>query len=189
MQEDMELWLTFKSGDVKGFELLVMKYKVTVFNTVHSIVGDRGMADDITQEVFLKIYNSVNDFKEKSSFSTWVYRITVNTALNELRKKKKNTVSLETEINNDEKLQLKDVLRSDENLDKYLEDKHVSETVQKMLNALPEKYRMVVVLKEVDGLAYNEISEVLGISLAQVKIWLFRARQFLKSKLEAVYEL
>ncbi len=188
MEEDFELLAKFKKGDQQAFELLVRKYKTTVFNTIYSIMGNAQEADDIAQEVFLKVYTKASSFKGKSSFSTWLYRITVNKCIDELRRRKNKIISYETEFNQEEKLKLKDVLASRENdITEKLRQKELQDIIQKAMNSLPEKYRIILTLKEIEGLSYKEISQIMKISLAKVKIWLFRARQKLKGKLAFLY--
>jgi len=188
MEEDFELLAKFKKGDQQAFELLVRKYKTTVFNTIYSIMGNAQEADDIAQEVFLKVYTKADSFKGESSFSTWLYRITVNRCVDELRRRKNKIISYETEFNQEEKLKLKDVLVSGENdITEKLRQEELQDIVQKAMNSLPEKYRIILTLKEIEGLSYKEISQIMKISLAKVKIWLFRARQKLKGKLAFLY--
>ncbi|TET25795.1 MAG: sigma-70 family RNA polymerase sigma factor [Candidatus Aminicenantes bacterium] len=188
MEEDFELLAKFKKGDQQAFELLVRKYKTTVYNTIYSIIGNAQEADDIAQEVFLKVYTKADSFKGKSSFSTWLYRITVNRCVDELRRRKNKIISYETEFNQEEKLKLKDVLASRENdITEKLRQKELQDIIQKAMNSLPEKYRIILTLKEIEGLSYKEISQIMKISLAKVKIWLFRARQKLKGKLAFLY--
>lgn len=188
MEEDFELLAKFKKGDQHAFELLVRKHTITVFNTIYSIIGDAQEADDIAQEVFLKVYTKAGSFKGKSSFSTWLYRITVNRCVDELRKKNKKIISYETEFSEEEKLKLKDVLAGKEgDITEELRQKELQDIIQKAMNSLPEKYRIILTLKEMEGLSYIEISKIMKISLAKVKIWLFRARQKLKEKLAFLY--
>jgi len=188
MEEDFELLTKFKKGDQHAFELLVRKYKMTVFNTIYSIIGNAQEADDIAQEVFLKVYTKAGGFKGKSSFSTWLYRITVNRCVDELRKRNSKIISYETEFNEEEKLKLKDVLASKEkDSTQELRQKELQDIIQKAMNSLPEKYRVILTLKEIEGFSYNEISQIMKISLGKVKIWLFRARQKLKEKLAFLY--
>jgi len=188
MEEDFELLAKFKKGDQQAFELLVRKYKTTVYNTIYSIMGNAQEADDIAQEVFLKVYTKADSFKGESSFSTWLYRITVNRCVDELRRRKNKIISYETEFNQEEKLKLKDVLASRENdITEKLRRKELQDIIQKAMNSLPEKYRIILTLKEIEGLSYKEISQIMKISLAKVKIWLFRARQKLKGKLAFLY--
>ncbi|MFQ5867285.1 MAG: RNA polymerase sigma factor [bacterium] len=188
MEEDFELLAKVKKGDQQAFELLVRKYKMTVFNTIYSIMGNPQEADDIAQEVFLKVYTKAGSFKGESSFSTWLYRITINRCLDKLRNRKNRIISYETEFNQEEKLKLKDVLVSKEgDITEELRKKELEDIVQKAMNSLPEKDRIILTLKEIDRLSYKEISQVMKISLTKVKIWLFRARQKLKEKLAFLY--
>jgi len=188
MEEDFELLAKFKKGDRQAFELLVRKHKTTVFNTIYSIIGNAQEADDIAQEVFLKVYTKAGSFKGKSSFSTWLYRITVNKCVDELRKINNKVISYETEFNEEEKLKLKDVLASKEkDSTEELRQKELQDIIQKAMNSLPEKYRIILTLREIEGLSYNEISQIMKISLDKVKIWLLRARQKLKEKLLFLY--
>ncbi|MCJ7645585.1 sigma-70 family RNA polymerase sigma factor [bacterium] len=188
MEEDFELLAKFKKGDQQAFESLVRKYKMAVFNTIYSIIGDAQEADDIAQEVFLKVYTKAGSFKRKSSFPTWLYRITVNRCLDELRKRKNRIISLETEFDQDEELKLKDVLASKEgDITEELKRKELEDIIQKAMNSLPERDRIILTLKEMEGLSYKEISQIMKISLGKVKVWLFRARQKLKGKLSFLY--
>jgi len=188
MEEDFQLLDKFKKGDQHAFESLVRKYKITVFNTIYSIIGNTEEAEDITQEVFLKVYTKAGSFKGKSSFSTWLYRITVNRCVDEIRKRNNKIISYETEFDEEEKLKLKNILASKEaDITEELRKKELEDIIQKAMNSLPEKYRIILTLKEIEGLSYNEISQIMKISLAKVKIWLFRARQKLKGKLTFLY--
>jgi len=188
MEEDFQLLAKFKKGDQHAFELLVRKYKMAVFNTIYSIIGNAQEADDIAQEVFLKVYTKVGSFKGKSSFSTWLYRVTVNRCVDELRKRNNKIISYETEFDEEEKLRLRDILAGKEgNITEGLIKEELEVIVQKAMNSLPEKDRVILTLKEIEGLSYNEISKIMKISLDKVKIWLFRARQKLKEKLAFLY--
>jgi len=188
MAEDFELVGKFKKGDQHAFELLVRKHKMAVFNTIYSIMGNTQEADDIAQEVFLKVFTKAGSFRGESSFSTWLYRIVVNSCLDELKKRKNKIISYETEFSEGEKLKLKDVLATREgDIIEDLRKKELQDIIQKAMDSLPEKDRIILTLKEIEGLSYNEISQIMKISLGKVKIWLFRARQKLKEKLSFLY--
>ena len=189
MDNDIDYLEAFKKGNHQAFEKLVSKYKDIVFNRAYSIVGNIHEADELSQEVFLQVYYSAGSFKYKSSFSTWLYRVTVNKCLNELRKKKKRTVSLEDELNEEEELKIKDVLRSsEESIENKMLREEQRKIIRKILSSLPEKYRLILTLNNIENLSYKEISEELGISIDRVKIWLYRARQKLKERLEPLYK-
>ncbi len=190
MDEDIELLESFKKGSQQAFERLVSKYKVMVFNTIYSIGGNINEADDIAQDVFIKVYCSAASFKYKSLFSTWLYRITVNKCIDELRKKKNKSISLESELNHEESLKLKDVLQSyHDNVEEEIARKEMQDIIHKVLNSLPEKYRLILTLKEIEKLSYKEIAQIMNISINKVKIWLFRSRGELKEKLEPFVEV
>ncbi|MEW6040939.1 MAG: RNA polymerase sigma factor [Elusimicrobiota bacterium] len=165
-----------------NFDDIVKNYKNRVFDTIYSIAGNSPEADDIAQEVFLKVYKNLHKFRADSSLPTWIYRITVNTCLDKLRKKNRENIFLETELNEMEKKHVKEAVIED------FPDPHLTESVQKALNSLPDKYRIIITLKEIDGLSYKEISEVMKISIHKVKVWLFRARKQFKTKLSFLSE-
>lgn len=185
IDDDIEVVELFKKGDKQAFEHLVVRHKAAVFNTIYSITGGAADADEIAQEVFLKVYFSAGTFRGKSSFSTWLYRITVNKCMDELRKHKGKFISLESEIDEEESLMIKDVLRDkNENIEEKMMGREIQGIMQKVLRSLPEKFRVILVLKELENLSYKEISEVTGTSMNGVKVNLFRARQKLKEKLK-----
>jgi len=187
MAEDFELLDKIKKGDPQAFEEIVKKYKMNVFNTIYSVMGNIQDADDIMQDVFIKVYDTIGKFKGQSSFSTWLYRITVNKCIDEIRKRKNKFLSYESELNEEETFKLKNVI-SDEAIDVIdeLRKKEIEEIVRKTIDLLPEKFRIVLTLREIDNLSYKEISDVMNVSVNRVKILLFRARQKLKEKLKNV---
>lgn len=182
MDPDFILLKKFIEGDARAFKEIVNKYKNTVYDTAYSICGRHDEADDIAQEVFLKIYRNAGKFLGKSSFKTWLYRVTVNQAITNLRKKKSGLGVYDEEFTDNEKFKAEDFTVAND-AGRWLQKEHIRETIQKALRMLPEKYRTVVVLKEIDGLSYNEIAEALNISVGRVKIRLFRAREKLKGLL------
>lgn len=173
MNEEMTCIERFLAGENEGFEILVKKYQDRVLNIVYSLVGQDREAEDIMQEVFLKVYDGLKGFKHKSQFSTWLYRITVNTTYDFLRKRK-NLV---------EEAFLDKITafygRPDDTL--LLEEKE--EMVQEALNKVPFKFRTALVLKDIEGLSYKQISEVLGCGIGTVESKIYRARMFLKKEL------
>lgn len=194
METDRELIEAFKKGDQEAFAQLITKYKQTVFRAIYSLVPRQAEADDLAQEVFLQVYDSIDSYKYKSAFSTWLYRITVNKCYYELRKKKRH-VSLEAELSDTagkhegEALKMKDLLVDDqESAEDRMINKETQELVRKLLGTLPEKYRMILTLKEIENLSYLEIARIMDISMDKVKVWLFRARLQLREKLLPYYQ-
>ena len=173
MSEEITCIERFLAGENEGFEILVRKYQGRVLNIVYSLVGQDREAEDIIQEVFLKVYDNLKGFKQKSQFSTWLYRITVNTTYDFLRKRKGLA---------EEGLFEKIVAfygRPDDDL--LLEERE--EMVQAALNKVPFKFRTALVLKDIEGLSYNQISEVLCCSIGTVESKIYRARMFLRKEL------
>jgi len=184
VNSDIELIDLIKKGNHAAFEQIVTKYKSTVFNIIYSVTGDISEADDISQEVFAKIYFSINSFKGKSLFSTWLYRITVNECMNAINKKKHKTISLDAEFLEKNDGTIKDILHdNEEDIEKQIMRKETQEFVRNLILSLPEKYRIIITLKHIENLSYEEITKAMNVSMDKVKIWLFRARQNLKEKL------
>ncbi|MCL2390845.1 MAG: sigma-70 family RNA polymerase sigma factor [Endomicrobia bacterium] len=182
MLSDIQLVKLAKEGHLNAFESLITKYKDKVFNIAFSFTSNYSESDDITQNVFLKVYSNLDSFEEKSAFSTWLYRISVNECYNGLKKRKKNTVSLETEVKNKDDISLKDVLADpNANVEQNSISAETQSMIRKALLELPEKYRMIVTLRDIEDISYEEIAQIMKISDAKVKVWLFRARNKLKS--------
>ncbi|OGS21932.1 MAG: hypothetical protein A2252_04135 [Elusimicrobia bacterium RIFOXYA2_FULL_39_19] len=188
MQEDIKLLEAFKQGDMQAFETLVIKYKTPVFKAIYTIVGNVQEADDIAQEVFIKVFNNAGSFKFQSSFYTWLYRITYNECFDYMKKHKKKFVSLESELNDEELTSLLDILKDDSvSIENQLISTELQGLVIKELNSLPEKYAKVLTLIELQQLSYKETAELMNISVNKLKVWMFRARTKLKNKLEPLY--
>ncbi|MCL2485825.1 MAG: RNA polymerase sigma factor [Endomicrobia bacterium] len=181
MFSDIQLIKLTKDGHLNAFESIITKYKDKVFNIAFSFTSNYSESDDIAQNVFLKVYSNLDSFEEKSAFSTWLYRITVNECYNGLKKRKKNTISLETEVAGKEDISLKDVLADPKaDLEKNSLSVETQNIIRKALQELPEKYRMIVTLRDIEDISYEEIAQIMKISDAKVKVWLFRARNKLK---------
>ena len=173
MDEDIILINQFVGGEERGFEMLVKKYQNRALNIVYSVVGNDRDSEDILQEVFMKVYNSLRSFKQDAQFSTWLYRITVNTTYDFLRRRR-HLVALEDipQVN----------LVADNSQDSlHIKDRDYQ--IRKALESIPFKYRTAVVLKDIEGLSYQEIARVLGCSIGTVESRIFRARQLLKERL------
>lgn len=174
MNEDRLYIEQFLRGDEKGFEMLVKKYQNRVLNIVFSLIGQDRESEDIMQEVFMKVYHGLRSFKEQSEFTTWLYRIVMNTAYDFMRKRK-NFVSDEAILEQGVAAHggPKDVLLAQEK----------EAMIQKALGSIPVQFRAAVVLKDIEGLSYGEISRVLKCRIGTVESRIFRARQLLKETL------
>lgn len=174
MNEDILYIRKFLSGDAEGFAMLVRKYQDRVLNIIYSLIGQDRESEDIAQEAFLKVYHNLGSFRQQSQFSTWLYRIVVNTAYDFLRKRK-NFVSNEVAIE-------KSVSSYDSPAQALLR-KEKNAILEKALVKVPLQYRAALILKDIEGLSYGQISEVLGCNIGTVESKIYRARQFLKQEL------
>ena len=176
-EEELAVIRKVQNGDVNAFEDLVAAYEKNVYNLALRMTGSPEDAEDMAQEAFIKAYNSLSSFRGESKFSVWLYRIVSNVCLDFLRKRKKQgTVSLSVEDDEGEEAQLDlpDLSQSPEAL---LEKKLTREAVQRGLAALPEDARHILLLREIQGLSYEEIGETLGLEAGTVKSRIFRARK------------
>ncbi|TSA19322.1 sigma-70 family RNA polymerase sigma factor, partial [bacterium] len=165
-------------GEHAAFRVLVERYQERIRNLIYSIFHEPGVVDDLSQEVFIKAYEALHQFRFQSSFYTWLYRIAVNKSRDELRKRKvRRWVSLQSMMeSSDKELAAKIVAEP--------QDNELQELLAAGLKSLPEKYRIAVILKDVDGFSYEEIAEIMECEIGTVKSRLSRARAMLRKILE-----
>lgn len=176
-EEELAIVERVLGGDVNAFEALVLSYEKNVYNLALRMVKNAEDASDITQDAFVKAYSSLASFRGESKFSVWLYRIVSNTCLDFLRSRSRRpAVSLY--VDNDEgeeaELDIPDVSQSPEEL---LERRLTRESVRRGLDALSTEYRQILLLREIQGLSYEEIAETLSMELGTVKSRIFRARK------------
>lgn len=169
--QDKELIAQILENKDKGFEMLVKRYQNSVLNIAYSLIGNKHQAEDIAQEVFIKVYKSIETFRGLSKISTWLYRITLNSSYDFLRRRKKFVP-----LDEYGPIQAPHTSSTD-----FLERKEKKELVQKAIDGLPFKYRKVVVLKDIENLSYKDIANVLQCRIGTVESRLFRARKMLKN--------
>ena len=164
-------------GDVNAFERLVTEYEKNVYNIALRMTGNSEDAADMTQEAFIKAYNSLGNFRGDSKFSVWLYRIVSNVCLDFLRSRtRKPTVSLSVEDDEGEEAQL-DVADESQSPELLLERSLTRDAVRRGLDQLAPDYRQILLLREIQGLSYEEISQALALDLGTVKSRIFRARK------------
>ncbi len=164
-------------GDTNAFEELVLEYEKKVYNVALRILGNSEDAADMTQEAFIKAYNSLPGFRGDSKFSVWLTRIVSNLCLDFLRSRSRRpTVSLSVEDDGGDDVQL-DVADVSQSPELLLERSLTRESVRRGLKALPEDYRQILLLREIQGLSYDEIAEALNIEVGTVKSRIFRGRK------------
>ena len=168
-----------KQGDEEAFGVLVKKYKTKVFNLAYSFTKDRETADDLAQEVFIKVYYALEKFKFKSGFGTWLYRIAVNHLKDHLRKHaKERHISLEA-LGREPSLS-EDEIKKKEKAQEAADRKKL---LYESLQSLPEKYQVILSLRDIQGHSYEEIAGILRLSPGTVDSRLHRARKMLRKKI------
>jgi RNA polymerase sigma-70 factor, ECF subfamily len=184
---DRRLVERFLRGDARAFELLFRKHQSYAFNVAYGLVGNSDDAADITQEAFLRVHRNMERFRGDASFTTWLYRVVVNLAITELRRRTRSRTLLMEDIAPAE------AWRSEEDGDDapalHLEIDAERETVQQVLKHLPADYRAVLVLRHFQQLAYEEMCQVLGLTMSQVKTRLHRARRMFKERYQCLVEV
>lgn len=168
-----------QKGDIDAFETLISSYEKIAYNIALKMLKNREDAMDISQEAFIKVYKSIDKFNFKSSFSTWLYRIVVNTCIDHLKKKKKvYSIDSTVETQNGEiHTEIPDTTNNPEQL---MEKKLTKELVHRSINELSETHKVVIVLRDIQGFSYEEISQIIGCSQGTVKSRISRARSALK---------
>ncbi len=184
---DAVLIRAIQAGDIAAFDKLVLKHKDKLFNLVYWFLGDYQEANDCAQETFIKVFKSLKKFRFESAFSTWLYRIAINTCKNRLKSSayrwKKKTVPLENpEGANGGNFSL-EIQNYSTSPVIQLEKKERLMLIQKSINSLPEEQKRVVVLRDIQGLSYDEIADITGLNLGTVKSRLARGRLELRNKL------
>jgi RNA polymerase sigma-70 factor (ECF subfamily) len=176
--DDTALVNAFLAGESRSFDVLVERYQARLLNFVYRIVGDRERAEDLVQEVFIRVHRHLGRFDRSKKFSTWIYTIASNLGKNELRNRARNPLVLFTSITqgwDDEErpLEFEDPsARPDDQFRK----RHVKELVEQSVAKLPKHHREVFVLREIEGRSYEEIAEITHCNLGTVKSRLNRAR-------------
>lgn len=188
--EDTELIRAINSGHKSLFHDLVKKYEQKLYNFGLRMCGETRDAEDMVQDTFLNVYRYLGDFRYEASFKNWLYRIASSACIKKRRKSKfapKKDISLEDFIT-EGKENIPDSLPqwASEPLEKIL-NSELSENIQESILSLPEKYRIVLVLRDIEGFSTGETAQILNIKPASVKVRLHRARLFLREKLKGYF--
>lgn len=168
------------NGNLDAFDELIEKYQKTAYNIALRMLKNPDDAMDISQEAFIKVYKSIKTFNFESAFSTWLYRIVTNTCLDFLRKKNANVYSIDNPIQTDDGEIERDIPDSSDGPEEALEKKLTKELVNNAINKLDENHRIVIILRDIQGFSYEEISNILDCSIGTVKSRINRARNNLK---------
>jgi RNA polymerase sigma-70 factor, ECF subfamily len=181
---DQQLVERAQKGDKRAFELLVMKYQRKLGRLLSRMVRDAAEIDDITQESFIKAYRALPQFRGESAFYTWLYRIAVNTAKNYLMAKGKREVATSDMVDEDGE-GMEDVLMPHDiaTPDAELQTKQIAKAVNETVDALPEELRTAITLREIEGLSYEEIAQMMDCPIGTVRSRIFRAREAIAEKI------
>jgi len=184
---DHELLAAIRDGDEAAFQEIVRRYRNPITNFVYRMIDDYERSVELAQETFIRVYTSASRYQANYSFSTYIYRIATNLAISELRRRKRRKmVSLFTPFTNDDGEAIEiDPPDANPLQDEALIEGERRKAVARAITSLPEKYRAAIVLRDVEGLSYDRIAEVLKLSEGTVKSRINRARNLLKEKLSA----
>jgi RNA polymerase sigma-70 factor (ECF subfamily) len=188
-EADQALVERVQAGDKQAYGLLVAKYQRKLLRLVSRLVRDAAEAEDVTQEAFIKAYRALPNFRGDSAFYTWLYRIGVNTAKNWLVANGRRAPT-STELDNEdaENYGESDLLRDVDTPERLLMTKQIGETVNAAMADLPEELRTAISLREVDGLSYEEIAQVMDCPIGTVRSRIFRARDAIAAKLRPLLD-
>ena len=191
---DTDLMLVERTvaGDQKAFELLVVKYQRRIARLIGRMVRDVDLVEDIAQETFIRAYRALAQFRGEAQFYTWLYRIAVNTAKKALGDLKRDPLVSESALrgrdDDDETSSVENELTTSETPETVLAAKEIAATVNSAMEALPEELRQAVTLREIEGLSYEEIAEVMNCPIGTVRSRIFRAREAISAKVKPMLE-
>jgi len=179
---DQKLVERVQKGDKGAFDLLVLKYQHKIVNLIMRYVRDPELALDIAQEAFIKAYRALPRFRGDSAFYTWMYRIAVNTAKNHLAAQRRRPLDVELDLQDPEQYDLHAKLKETDTPEGLALGDELRETVERAIAALPEDLRTAIVLRELEGMSYEEIAQTMDCPVGTVRSRIFRARDAITKK-------
>ena len=186
---DLSLVRRVQRGDKGAFDALVLKYQHKVVKLVMRYVRNPAEAEDVAQEAFIKAYRALPQFRGESAFYTWLYRIAINTAKNAVVSRDRSPVEFDLDAqNSDEAYDMQGRLKDSETPEGLVLTDEIRSTVNSAIDALPEDLRTAIVLRELEGLSYEEIAATMGCPVGTVRSRIFRAREAIDRRLREVFE-
>lgn len=185
---DQELVRRVQAGDQSAFNVLVLKYQHRVLKLVSRFVNDPTEAEDVAQEAFLKAYRALPSFRGDSAFYTWLYRIAINTAKNALVAHKRRPVDFDLDLQDPEQFERQAKLKEADTPEGVLLTDEIRTVVEKAMEQLPDDLRTAIVLRELEGLSYEEIAEAMDCPVGTVRSRIFRAREAIDKKLKPLLD-
>lgn len=185
---DQELVRRVQAGDQTAFNLLVLKYQHRVLKLVGRFVNDAAEAEDVAQEAFLKAYRALASFRGDSAFYTWLYRIAINTAKNALVSQRRRPVDFDLDLQDPDQYDRHARLKEADTPEGVLLTDEIRAVVEEAMEQLPEDLRTAIVLRELEGLSYEEIAEAMDCPVGTVRSRIFRAREAIDKKLKPLLD-
>ncbi|MBA2591644.1 MAG: RNA polymerase sigma factor RpoE [Pseudomonadota bacterium] len=185
---DSQLVERVQRGDKKAFDLLVLKYQHRILKLISRYVRDPSDAMDVAQDAFLKAYRSLPNFRGDSAFYTWIYRIAVNTAKNHLVAQSRRPLETDPTGMDGEAIEPAALLKDYATPENYLITEEIQEAIATAIDQLPEDLRTAITLREIEGLSYEEIAEVMTCPIGTVRSRIFRAREAIDHRLKPYLE-
>ena len=185
---DQELVRRVQAGDQTAFNLLVLKYQHRVLKLVGRFVNDAAEAEDVAQEAFLKAYRALASFRGDSAFYTWLYRIAINTAKNALVSQRRRPVDFDLDLQDPDQYERHAKLKEADTPEGVLLTDEIRAVVEEAMEELPEDLRTAIVLRELEGLSYEEIAEAMDCPVGTVRSRIFRAREAIDKKLKPLLD-
>lgn len=185
---DAELVKRVQSGDTAAFDLLVQKYQHKVVNLIGRFVSDHAECQDIAQDAFIKAFRAIDSFRGDSQFYTWLYRIAANTAKNHLASRARKSPTYAVDVDDAEHYEGESGLKDYTNPENMLLTDEIKATVFSAIEKLPDDLKSAITLREIDGLSYEEIAEVMDCPIGTVRSRIFRARDVIDKELRPLLE-
>ncbi len=187
-QLDEELVLRVQRGDKSAYDYLVIKYQHRIIQLVNRYIKDPSESQDVAQEAFIKAYRALADFRGEAAFFTWLYRIAINTAKNYLLSRSRRSANYQVDIQDAEALENAPQLQGLETPERELLNQEIIDAIKASIEELPEDMRTAIVLREFEGMSYEEIAEAMDCPVGTVRSRIFRAREAIDNKLNPLLE-
>lgn len=185
---DEALVARVQRGDRRAFDLLVLKYQNRVAALIARYIRDQAEVADVTQEAFIRAYRAISSFRGDSAFYTWLYRIAINTAKNQLVASDRRPPGVDVDPDEAEQLDIGTRLKDNTTPEHHLLEEEIARTIRDALAALPEDLRTAITLRELEGLSYEEIAKAMDCPIGTVRSRIFRAREAIDGRLKPLLE-
>ncbi len=177
-----------QKGDSRAFDLLVLKYQNRIINLVSRFVSDYAEAQDVAQEAFIKAYRAIDRFRGDSAFYTWLYRIAINTAKNYLVSRSRRPPTSDVDAHDAEQYATDSRLKDRDTPERELLKEEISAMINSTIKELPDDLRTAILLREMDGMSYEDIAITMGCPIGTVRSRIFRAREAIDEKLKPLLD-